>query len=82
MQCYLSEVERFKSDRLVCRTDPDVISRSRLSILLGPLSGSLDSGVLVLFPSLSDVVGERVIGVGCTEESLNRKQDGTDLQGR
>lgn len=62
--------------------DPNVILRSRLGILLSPLSGSLDSGVLVLFPSLGDVVGERVIGVGCTEQGLDGKQDSADLQGR
>jgi hypothetical protein len=50
--------------------------------LLGPLSGSLDGSVLVLFPSLGDVVGERVIGVGRTEQSLDRKQDSANLQGR
>jgi hypothetical protein len=56
-------------------------SGSGLSILLGPLSGSLDGSVLVLFPSLGDVVGERVIGVGRTEQSLDGKQDSADLQG-
>jgi hypothetical protein len=53
--------------------------RLRLGILLGPFSGSLDGSVLILFPSLGDVVGERVIGIGCTEQSLNGKQDGADL---
>lgn len=55
---------------------------SRLSILLGPLPCSLNSSILVLFPSLGDIVGERVVGVGCTEQSLNGEQDGTNLQSR
>jgi hypothetical protein len=55
---------------------------SSLSILLGPLSGSLNGGILVLFPSLGDVVGERVVGVRCTEQSLNGEQDSANLQGR
>jgi|FreactcultuFSWF8_1027224.scaffolds.fasta_scaffold00093_103 hypothetical protein len=45
--------------------------RSCLGVLLSPLSGSLDSGVLVFLPSLSDIVGERVVWVGCTKQSLN-----------
>lgn len=56
--------------------------RSRLGVLLGPFSGSLDGSVLILFPSLSDIVRKRVVGVGCSKQSLNGEQDGTDLQGR
>lgn len=55
---------------------------SRLSILLGPLSCGLNGGILILFPSLGNIVGERVIGVGCTEQGLNGEKDSTDLQSR
>lgn len=53
--------------------------RSCLGILLSPLSSSLNGSVLVFFPSLGDIVGERVVGVGCTKQGLNGEQDGTDL---
>ena len=49
----------------------DINLQSRLGILLSPLSGSLNGSILVLFPSLGDVVGERVVGVGCTEQGLD-----------
>ena len=51
--------------------DVDISLPSRLSILLGPLPCGLNGSILVLFPSLGDIVGERVIRVGCTEQGLD-----------
>lgn len=48
---------------------------------LSPLAGSGNGSVLVFLPALGDVVGERIVGVGGTEERLNREKDGTDLEG-
>lgn len=52
-----------------------------LGVGLSPLAGSGNGSVLVFLPALGDVVGERIVGVGGTEERLNREKDGTDLEG-
>jgi len=56
------------------------LGRSRLRVLLCPLLSCLDGFSLVLLPSLGDVVRERVVRVGCAQESLNREQNGADLE--
>lgn len=55
---------------------------SGLGILLGPLLGCGNSLSLVLLPCLRDIVGERVVGVRGAKKSLNREENGTDLEGR
>jgi hypothetical protein len=45
-----------------------------------PLPRRRDGGGLVLLPALGDIGGERVVGVGGTEEGLDREEDGADLQ--
>ena len=55
---------------------------SSLGILLSPLLGSRDGLCLIFFPSLRDIVGEWVIGVWDAEESLNREENGADLERR
>lgn len=46
-------------------------SNSSFGVLLSPFSSSLYGGILVLFPSLGNVVGQWVIWVGGTEQSLD-----------
>ena len=38
-----------------------------LGVLVGPLFGGLDSSILVLLPSLGDIVREGIVGVRSTE---------------
>lgn len=45
-----------------------------------PLLGRLDGRGLVILPALGNVVGERVIGIGSAEESLDREEDSADLK--
>lgn len=52
---------------------------SSRGVLLGPLFGCGQRGVLVGLPLLGDVVGERVVGVGRGEQSLDGEQDSADL---
>lgn len=47
-----------------------------------PLLGVADGLHLVDFPQFGDVVGERVVGIRCAEQRLNRQQHGADLQRR
>lgn len=54
--------------------------KSLLGVLLGPELGLGDGRVLVLLPSLGDVIRERVVGVGRAEERLDGQQDRPDLQ--
>ena len=49
-------------------------------MLLRPLTSCLDSGILVLLPLLRDVVGERVVGVRSTKQSLDGEENGADLE--
>jgi hypothetical protein len=49
-------------------------------MLHSPLPGGVHGCRLVRLPVLGNVLVQRVIGVGCTHEGLNRKQDGADLQ--
>lgn len=51
------------------------------SVCASPLLRCLDSSGLILFPTLSNVVGEWVIGVRGTEKGLDGEEDGADLQG-
>jgi len=53
-----------------------------LCIFLSPLLGRLDSLCLILLPCLGDIVGEGVVGIGSTKESLNGEENGTNLQCR
>lgn len=46
-----------------------------------PLPCRRDGGGLILLPALGDVGGERVVGVGSTEECLDGEKDGADLEG-
>lgn len=55
---------------------------SGLRILLSPFSGRGNGLGLVLFPRLSYIICERVVWVRCTEESLDREEDGPDLKCR
>jgi hypothetical protein len=55
---------------------------SGLCILLCPLLGRLDGLCLVLLPRLRDIVGERVVRVRGTKQSLDGEENGTDLEGR
>lgn len=82
MQRYLSEGRKIEAILTGLSNDMDISLPSRLSILLGPLPRGLNGSVLVLFPSLGDIVGERVIGIGCTEQGLDGEQDSTNLQSR
>lgn len=45
-----------------------------------PLLGRLNRCGLVVLPALGNVVGERVVGVGSTEEGLDREEDSADLE--
>lgn len=47
-----------------------------------PFLGGLDRCRLILLPPLSNIVGKRVIGVRRTQQSLDGKQDRSNLQGR
>lgn len=58
-----------------------LLRRSGCGVLLGPLAGGRDGGLLVLLPGLGDLGSERVIGVGRTEERLDGEEDGADLEG-
>lgn len=52
-----------------------------LCILLCPLAGRLDGSLFVFLPVLRDVVCERIVRIGSSEQRLNRKQHRSDLQG-
>jgi hypothetical protein len=45
-----------------------------------PLLGGLNGRGLVILPALGNVVGERVVGIGSTEEGLDREEDSADLE--
>jgi hypothetical protein len=45
-----------------------------------PLLRRLDRRRLIVLPSLSDIIGERVIGVRGSKQSLDREEDGADLE--
>lgn len=47
----------------------------------GPLSSSRNSSWLILLPSLRHLWCKRIIGVRRAEESLDREEDGSDLEG-
>lgn len=47
----------------------------------GPLLGSLNRRRLIILPALSDIIGERVIGIRCSKKGLDGKQDSADLEG-
>lgn len=55
---------------------------SSLGVLLRPLLSCGDGLCLILLPRLGNVVGERIVWVGCAEQSLDGEEDGADLQGR
>lgn len=46
-----------------------------------PLPRGRDGGGLILLPALSNIRGERVVGVWRTEEGLDGEEDGADLEG-
>jgi hypothetical protein len=45
-----------------------------VSILDSPFSCLLDGAVSVLFPEIGDLLFQRVVKVGCREQSLNGKE--------
>lgn len=45
-----------------------------------PLLGRLNSRRLIVLPTLGNIVGERVVGVGSAEEGLDRKEDSANLE--
>lgn len=51
-----------------------------LSVLASPFFRGSNSFGLVLLPVFGNVVCQRIVGVGGTEEGLYREQDGTDLE--
>lgn len=53
----------------------------RYGVLAGPLLRSRNRAVLVLLPVLGHVGGQGVVGVGGTQQGLDRQQNGSDLQG-
>lgn len=57
---------------------PALLLRDR--VLLRPLPGGGNGGLLVLLPTLGDVGGEGVVGVGGAQEGLDGQQDGPDLE--
>lgn len=54
---------------------------SCFGVLLGPIPGCLNGSVLILFPSLSDVVCQWVVWVRGTKQGLDGEQNGSDLEG-
>lgn len=50
-------------------------------VLLCPLPGRLDGGLLVLLPRLGDVGSQGVVWVRGAEEGLDGEEDRSDLQG-
>ena len=58
---------------------PNTLSHS---MCCGPLFCGLYGSWLILLPSLSNIVGKRVVRVGGSKQRLNREQDCADLQGR
>lgn len=46
-----------------------------------PLPSCLNGSGLVVLPALGNIVGERVVGIGSTEEGLDREEDSADLEG-
>lgn len=57
-----------------------LVSRSSHRVGASPLLGGLNGRGLVILPALGNIVGERVVGIGSTEEGLDRKEDGADLE--
>lgn len=52
---------------------------SRHGMCLGPFSGCLYSRCFIFLPSLSNIVGERIVRIWCTQQGLNREEDCSDL---
>lgn len=46
----------------------------------GPLFCRLNGRSLIILPALGDIVGERIVGIRGSEQSLNRQKNCTDLQ--
>lgn len=57
-----------------------LVSRSSHRVGASPLLGGLNGRGLVILPALGNIVGERVVGIGSTEEGLDREEDGADLK--
>lgn len=47
---------------------------------LCPVLGFLDGSILILLPVLCNVVCKRIVRVRSTEQCLDRKKDGANLQ--
>jgi len=75
----LSSIERSNAD-YAYNKDASGCLLAR-GILLRPLLGRGDGGILVLLPALGHVVGERVVRVGGAEEGLDGEEDCADLEG-
>lgn len=57
-----------------------LVSRSSHRVGASPLLGGLNGRGLVILPALGNIVGERVVGIGSTEEGLDREEDSADLE--
>lgn len=51
-----------------------------LCVLCSPFSCRLNRRILVFLPPLCHIVCQRVVRIRRTEESLNREEDGADLE--